>query len=119
MKRIRYTVTLSAPVFPYQNILAYLTPHLGQHFAGACCRPIDGIWSTEGHLYQSHYDHVAQEPGMQILISVLPEQKTAAYQQIQIMLQALKRDLMLDLDWVHVESEEVEAGHFQLSQLTE
>jgi len=35
------------------------------------------------------------------------------------MLQALKRDLMLDLDWVHVESEEVEAGHFQLSQLTE
>lgn len=114
MKRIRYTVTLSALSFPYQEILAYLAPHLGQHFAGACCRPIDGVWSAEGHLYQSQYKNIAQEPGMQILISVLPEQKADAYQKIQLMLKSLKKDLALEIDWVHVESEEVEAGHFQL-----
>lgn len=117
MKRIRYTVTLSARSFPYQAALAYLAPQLGQHFAGACCRPVDGIWSADGHLYQAHYDHVVQEPGMQILISVLPEQKASAYQRLQTMLQALKQDLALDIDWVHVESEEVEAGHFQLTSV--
>lgn len=52
---------------------------------------------------------------MQILISVLPEQKALAYEQIQSMRQALKQDLPLALEWVHVESEEVEAGHFQLT----
>lgn len=115
MKRIRYTVTLSALSFPYQEILSYLAPHLGQYFAGACCRPIDGIWAAEGHLIKPHYEGVVQEPGMQILISVLPEQKGLAYEQIQSMLQALKKDLALDIDWVHVESEAVDAGHFQLS----
>lgn len=115
MKRIRYTVTLSAPSFPYQEVLAYLAPPLGELFAGACCRPIDGIWSAEGHLYQSHYAHIVQEPGMQILISVLPEQKASAYQHIQSLMLSLRQDLSLDLDWVHVESEEVEAGHFQLT----
>lgn len=115
MKRIRYTVTLSAPSFPYQQVLAYLTPHLGELFAGACCRPIDGIWAADGHLYKSHYQGIVQEPGMQILISVLPEQKALAYEHIQSMLQALKQDLALALDWVHVESEAVEAGHFQLT----
>ncbi|HDZ07970.1 hypothetical protein [Pseudohongiella sp.] len=115
MKRIRYTVTLSSPSFPYQESLVSLAPHLGKHFAGACCRPIDGIWAAEGHLYKSHYEGVVQEPGMQILISVLPEQKALAYQHIQSMIQTLKKDLALEIDWVHVESEEVEAGHFQLT----
>lgn len=115
MKRIRYTVILSAPSFPYEKALDYLTPHLGQQFAGACCRPIDGIWSAEGSSYQTQYSQVMQEPGMQILISVLPEQATTAYQQIQLMLKALKKDLALDIDWVHIEKEEVEAKHFQLT----
>ena len=114
MKRIRYTVFISAPSFPYEQVLKYLTPLLGQHFAGACCRSIDGIWSAEGHLFQAQYSQVTLESGMQILISVLPEQATISYQQIQSMLQSLKKDMALDIDWVHVESEEVEAKHFQL-----
>lgn len=116
MKRIRYTVILSAPTFPYEQALEYLAPYLGQQFAGACCRPVDGIWSKEGHLFQAQYGDIVQEPGMQITISVLPELATTAYQHIQTMLQALKQDIALDIDWVHVESEEVESIHFQLME---
>ena len=114
MKRIRYTVILSATTFPYNQALEYLTPHLGRLFAGACCRPVDGIWSKEGHLFQAQYEHIGQEPGMQITISVLPDLATTAYQQIKSMLQALKKDMALDIEWVHVECEEVTSKHFQL-----
>lgn len=116
MKRMRYTVIISATRFPYEQALEYLTPHLGQKFAGASCRPVDGIWSTEGHLFQAQYDHVVQEPGMQITISVLPEHATLAYQQIRSMLQSLKKDIVHDIDWVHVECEEIECKHFQLME---
>lgn len=114
MKRIRYTIIFSAPLFPYSNVLEYLAPQLGQTFAGAYCQPIDGIWSEEGHLYQDQYDKVVQESGMQIKVCVLPEQSTRAYQQIKAMLQSLIKDLALNINWVHVESEEVEGKHFSL-----
>lgn len=115
MKRIRYTIILSAPSFPYPQVLEYLTPLLGQQFAGACCSPVNGIWSSEGALFQDQYNQIKQEPGMQILISVLPEQENIAYQKIKNMLQALKKDTALEIEWVHVEKEEIEALHFQLT----
>jgi hypothetical protein len=113
-KRIRLTIIFSAPDFPYQTALDWLSPKLGQLFAGACCQPIDGIWSEDGEHDKDLYQMGNQEKGMKILLSVMPDKQDKAKQQIQELLQALKSELNLSICWVHIEQEEVFAHHFQL-----
>lgn len=112
--RIRFTIIFSSPNFPYQGVLAWLTPKLGTLFAGACCQQIDGIWSPDGHHDIASYQIGEQEKGMKILLSVTPDKQALAQQQIQQLLQALKKELKLSISWIHVEQEEVTAHHFQL-----
>jgi len=113
-KRIRLTVIFSAPDFPYQEVLDYLGPTLGQLFAGACCQPIDGIWSEDGEHEKAQYQMGQQEKGMKILLSVTPDKQEQAKQQVQAMLQVLKTQLNLAIFWVHIEQEEVFAHHIRL-----
>lgn len=114
-KRIRYTVIFSSPTLDYQTVLAFLAPKLGEQFAGACFDQVDGSWSEEGHLHQQSYAKVHVEPGMRILVSVMPQEKTQAYETLQNLIGETNQALSLGLSWVHVESEEVDALHFQTS----
>lgn len=113
-KRIRFTVIFSAPNFPYDEVLRRLGPKLGEHFSGACCEPVDGIWSEDGHEYKSAYLPGRCEPGMRIVLSVMPGQRSAALTTLESLLEALKCELKLAIQWVHVEEEEVSARHFRL-----
>lgn len=113
-KRIRLTIIFSAPNFPYQKVLDCLSPKLGQLFAGACCQPVDGIWSEDGEHEKALYQSGQQEKGMKILLSVTPDKQEQAKQQIQAMLQALKITLSLPIYWVHIEQEEVFSHHIKL-----
>lgn len=114
-KRIRLTIIMSAPDFPYQDVIDNIAPELGQLFAGACCQPIDGIWSKDGEHEKLHYQSGQQEKGMKILLSVMPEQEQKAKQQVKELLQRLKEQLNLAISWVHIEQEEVYAHHIQLT----
>lgn len=113
-KRIRYTVVLAAPNFPYQAVLERLGPSLGEHFAGACCEPVDGIWSEDGDEYKAVYLPGRREPGMRIVLSVMPVVGSAALATLESLLKEVKRELGLAIRWVHVEEEEVCARHFCL-----
>jgi len=113
-KRIRFTIILSTPNFPYQKALGYLTPKLGQFFAGACCQQIDGVWSDDGEFDKSEYQIGKQEKGMKIHLSVMVDQQEQTKLQIRQVLQGLKDELNLAINWVHLEQEEVTASHFQL-----
>lgn len=112
--RIRFNIIFSTPNFPYQEVLDWLSPKLGQHFSGACCQEIDGVWSEDGEYDKVSYQIGKQEKGMKILLSVTPDKQKIAKQQIEKMLQALKEELSLSICWVHLEQEEVTAHHFQL-----
>lgn len=113
-RRIRFTIIFSAPEFPYQAVMNYLTPKLSQLFAGACCQPVDGIWSPDGNQDKLLYLEGKQEAGMKITLSIMPLKKQETEKKIQDILQALKTQLNLSIHWVHVESEEVTAHHFHL-----
>ncbi|MCM2680825.1 hypothetical protein [Echinimonas agarilytica] len=113
-KRIRLTIIFSADTFPYASVLEFMTPRLSQLFAGACCQPIDGIWSEDGEEDKSSYHLGQQESGMKVILSIMPDKIELAQQHIQQLLQELKDDLNIAIKWVHVEQEEVTAHHFKL-----
>jgi hypothetical protein len=113
-KRIRFTIIISAPDFPYQLALDCLTPKLGQLFAGACCQEINGVWSEDGEYDKQQYQSGRQEKGMKIHLSVIPHKQQQAKQQIKQILQVLKDELNLAICWVHLEQEEVIAEHIRL-----
>ncbi len=113
-KRIRFTIIFSAPNFPYQEVLDWLSPKLSQLFAGACCQEIDGVWSEDGEHDKASYQIGKQEKGIKIILSVTPDKQEIVKQQIQQILQALKEELSLSICWVHLEQEQVTAHHFQL-----
>ncbi|MDO7083990.1 hypothetical protein WNY51_13830 [Pseudocolwellia sp. AS88] len=113
-KRIRFTIIFSTPNFPYQSVMDWLSPKLGELFAGACCQPIDGIWSEDGEHDKEVYQAGVQEKGMKILLSVTLDKEEQAKLQIKQLLQGLKQSLNLPISWVHIEQEEVFARHIQL-----
>lgn len=113
-ERIRLTVIFSAPAFPYSAVLDALAPALGVHFSGACCTPVDGVWSADGSEFKDRYQAGQQEPGMRIVLTLMPAQRDAALVTLQGLLQTLKRELALAISWVHVEEETVRARHFLL-----
>lgn len=112
--RVRFTIIFSSPDFPYQAVMDWLSPKLGQLFAGACCQSIDGVWSEDGEDDKMSYLIGKQEKGMKILLSVTPDKQEESVVQIQQLLQALKNKLSLPIYWVHIEQEEVVAHHFRL-----
>ncbi|MEO9508063.1 MAG: hypothetical protein ABJG28_02670 [Nonlabens ulvanivorans] len=113
-KRIRFTIIFSASSFPYQAVIDWLSPKLGELFAGACCQPIDGIWSQDGEHDKDLYQAGIQEKGMKILLSVTLDKEEQAKLQIKQLLQDLKQALNLPISWVHIEQQEVSAHHIQL-----
>jgi hypothetical protein len=113
-KRIRLTIIVSAPNFPYSDTLNWLSPKLGQLFAGACCQKIDGIWSEDGEHEKPLYTIGKQEKGMKIVLSITPEKQGIAKKNIRQLLQKLKEELNLPIFWVHLEQEEITAHHFKL-----
>jgi hypothetical protein len=113
-KRIRSTIIFSAPNFPYDEVLGWLSPRFGQLFAGACCQEIDGVWSDDGEHYKASYQAGKQEKGMKILLSVTPDKQELVGQQMRQIMQELKNELGLSIEWVHFEQEEVAAHHFKL-----
>jgi len=114
-KRIRFTIIFSAPDFPYQEVLNWLSPKLGELFAGACCQAIDGIWSEDGDQNKANYQKGKIEKGMKILLSVIPDRQEQSKQQIQKIFQELKKELNLPICWIHLEQEEIAAHHFHLT----
>jgi len=114
--RIRLTIILSAIDFPYQQVLAYLVPRLGKAFAGATCQPVDGIWSPDGFLDKQLYQSGEYEPGIQICLSVLPNEETRALNLVKSLVSELKTELSLSIHWVHVEIETIVAAHFSLDE---
>ena len=113
-KRIRLTIIFSAPAFPYQDVLQWLSPKLSKKFAGGCCQCIDGIWSEDGEYDKESYQIGSHEKGMKILLSVTVDKLNEAEKEIKVLLQDLKTQLNLPLTWVHFEQHEVTAHHFKL-----
>ena len=112
--RTRVTVILSSRDFPYHDVLAFIAPRLSQHFAGATCRPIDGIWSEDGDQFLERYQPGVIEPGIQIMVTVLPSLEAAARSIIESLVREMKQSFDLPLEWVHLEVERTEAGHFRV-----
>ncbi|RBP82537.1 hypothetical protein EBI01_08130 [Marinomonas rhizomae] len=113
-KRIRFTIIFSTPDFPYQEVLDWLSPKLGELFAGACCHAIDGVWSKDGDQNKAQYKKGEIEKGMKILLSVTSDKQEQSKQQIKEIFQDLKKELGLHISWIHLEQEEIEANHFYL-----
>jgi hypothetical protein len=113
--RIRFTIILSAPDFPYQAVVKSLGERFSQCFAGACFQPIDGFWSKGGESVSDKYEAGSQESGAKIILSVMPDKGEVALTEIKQALQALKRELDLPIRWVHIEAERVRAHHLELT----
>lgn len=112
--RVRYTVLISSSIFNYKEVLAYIGPKLGAYFAGACCEPVDGVWSADGAEIKTRYADGNVENGMRITVSVVSNDAQTSYFNIQSLIQKMNIDLHLGLNWVHVEEETVKAKHFSL-----
>ena len=112
--RVRYTVLISSAQFQYKEVLAYIGPKLGAHFAGACCEPVDGVWSADGAEIKDCYANGNVENGMRITVSVMPSGAKESYTNLQSLIQKMNVDLHLGLNWVHVEEETVIAKHFEV-----
>lgn len=119
MQRTRFTIVISATEFPYRRVFEALAPYLGKYFAGACCRPIDGVWSLDGHLFQESYEKIHTESGMQINVTVMPDEADIAQRRLKQILRDMNKTLSLNIDWVHAEITTVNAAHFQLNEKDE
>jgi hypothetical protein len=111
-KRIRFTLVLSCDGFPYEEAIAFLAPELGTHFAGAMFESITGVWSEDGDQWLDKHAKGHSEPGIKLTVSVLPDREDNAILQLQTLIKAMKRELALPIQWVHVEKESVDALHF-------
>lgn len=113
--RTRFTVAFSASPFPYETVLSFVAPKLGRWFGGARCRPIDGVWSADGHSDADLFQPGRVEAGMEIVITVLRDtENDLAFLRIKELLDELEGALELGLSWVHVEVESSSARHFQV-----
>lgn len=112
--RIRFTIILSSADLDYQAAKAFLAPELCRRFAGASFQPIDGVWAKDGAEFKANYADGEQEPGIKIMLSVMPEASDRVVAEIRPILQQLKQSQGLALHWIHVEQQLVTAHHFQL-----
>jgi hypothetical protein len=113
-ERARLTVVISSRGFPCERVVAWLAPKLSEWFAGATFCPVTGAWSADGDQTRPAYAAGESEPGLMILVSVLPEDRDRAVERIRELLRGMKAQLGLEISWVHLEEERVRAHHFRL-----
>lgn len=112
--RILLTAIISSDKFPYDDVLDSLSPKLGEHFAGACCQRIDGVWSEDGHQFKEIYTHGKIETGMIIRVSVIPEKSQSSINTLKTLLSNVNKEMQLEISWVHLESSVIDVHHFCL-----
>lgn len=116
--RKRIQLCLSAERLDPQQVVLKLAPALGERFGGASFQPHTGVWSTDADVERERYGPGVIEPGLQLTVSVLPDDIDAALDWLRGTIAALNVEHEWGLEWIHTEVTDVAAHHFSLSAVT-